>query len=112
MPGFVDLSPVLARSGDSMAFLCPGCEEWHSINIGHPDRPLWTWNGEVERPTFRPSILVRTGQAVDPNWVREDGDPPEVCHSFVTDGRIEFLSDCSHALAGQTVDLPPFHSQR
>ena len=28
------------------------------------------------------------------------------CHSFVTDGRIQFLSDCTHALAGQTVDLP------
>ena len=29
-----------------------------------------------------------------------------VCHSFVTDGRIQFLADCTHALAGQTVDLP------
>jgi hypothetical protein len=28
------------------------------------------------------------------------------CHSFVTDGRIQFLSDSTHALAGQTVDLP------
>jgi hypothetical protein len=25
---------------------------------------------------------------------------------FVTDGRIQFLGDCTHALAGQTVDLP------
>lgn len=31
--------------------------------------------------------------------------PPHVCHSFVRDGRIEFLSDCTHALAGQTVEL-------
>ena len=29
------------------------------------------------------------------------------CHSFVTDGRIQFLSDSTHVLAGQTVDLPP-----
>jgi len=29
-----------------------------------------------------------------------------VCHSFVTDGRIQFLGDCTHTLAGQTVDLP------
>ena len=28
------------------------------------------------------------------------------CHSFVTDGRIQFLADCTHPLAGQTVDLP------
>ena len=31
---------------------------------------------------------------------------PSVCHSFVTDGRIQFLADSNHALAGQTVDLP------
>ena len=30
------------------------------------------------------------------------------CHSFVREGRIEFLSDCTHALAGQTVELPDF----
>jgi hypothetical protein len=29
-----------------------------------------------------------------------------VCHSFVTDGRIQFLGDCTHALANQTVELP------
>lgn len=25
---------------------------------------------------------------------------------MTTDGRIQFLNDCTHALAGQTVDLP------
>ena len=30
----------------------------------------------------------------------------DICHSFVTDGRIQFLGDCTHKLAGQTVDLP------
>lgn len=41
-------------------------------------------------------------------WERDSaGNPiPFVCHSFVTDGRIQFLSDCTHSLAGQTVDLP------
>ena len=29
-----------------------------------------------------------------------------VCHSFVTDGRIRFLGDCTHALKGQTVPIP------
>jgi len=49
-------------------------------------------------------------------WVkapgRADADTPDgipsVCHSFVTDGRIQFLTDCTHALAGQTVDIPDF----
>jgi hypothetical protein len=28
------------------------------------------------------------------------------CHLFVRDGKIQFLPDCHHALAGQVVDLP------
>lgn len=30
----------------------------------------------------------------------------EVCHSYVTDGKIRFLGDCTHKLVGQTVELP------
>jgi hypothetical protein len=36
----------------------------------------------------------------------ESDDGQVVCHSFVIDGRIQFLSDSTHVLAGQTVDLP------
>lgn len=31
---------------------------------------------------------------------------PSRCHSFVRAGMIEFLSDCTHALRGQTVSIP------
>lgn len=34
-----------------------------------------------------------------------DKQPPHVCHSFVTDGKIRFLSDCTHDLADQTVPM-------
>lgn len=108
MPGFEPLSPILSRAGDSLAFACPGCRDWHVLNVEGAARPRWTWNGNVNSPSFQPSVLVRTGSAVDPSIVWEEGDPPLVCHSFVTDGRIQFLSDCTHPLAGQTVDLPEF----
>lgn len=40
----------------------------------------------------------------------DDGEFPydtkNVCHSFIKDGKIQFLGDCTHALANQTVDLP------
>lgn len=69
--------------------------------------------GSRDAPTFTPSILVQTGHFVQPEGKHCDrsGDPEwpcdcVCCHSFVTDGRIQFLSDCTHALAGQTVDLP------
>lgn len=81
-------------------FDCPGCGESHVV----PTKPTargWDFNGSLERPTISPSLLV-TYRGVD-----DDGSRVETrCHSFVRDGRIEFLSDCTHALAGQTVDLP------
>lgn len=51
----------------------------------------WTWNGDTERPTLRPSIRTRDGR--------------HTCHSFVTDGKIQYLSDCTHEFAGKTMDL-------
>lgn len=55
----------------------------------------WTWNGDIDKPTVKPSILTRGG----------DIDGEHVCHSFVNDGMIQFLSDCSHEFANQTVEL-------
>lgn len=53
--------------------------------------PCWTWNGDVQKPTLRPSILSRlTGV---------------VCHTWITDGQAQFLGDCTHEFAGQTLDL-------
>lgn len=92
-----------SAEGGRLHFWCPGCNEVHGIQVGDGPGPRWGWNGNAEKPTFTPSILVRWN--VPPP--REPGDPPDtVCHSFVTDGRIQFLGDCTHALAGQTVDLP------
>lgn len=95
------LSTVLsAGEHNSLWFFCPGCEMYHRIQHGAGAGPRWTWNGNAEKPTFSPSILVRF------SWGSPSVD--KVCHSFVTDGRIQFLGDCTHALAGQTIDLPLF----
>lgn len=64
---------------------CPGC------NHGHVYDSRWTFNGDLEKPTFSPSYLAKR--------------PGLVCHSFVSDGKIQFLNDCTHALAGKTVEL-------
>lgn len=112
------LSKVLrAVAGDRLMFHCPGCDTPHLVHHGHDSGPRWTWNGDAERPTFEPSILVRWDQwepsAVNAEISRRivSGEivqikVAKVCHSFVRDGRIQFLSDCTHALAGQTVPLP------
>lgn len=84
-------------------FECPGCGDSHVIPT-NPHPRGWDFSGDEERPTFSPSILVHEvkgpdGSALSPR-----------CHSFVRGGRIEFLSDSTHALAGQTVDLPEIQS--
>lgn len=85
-----------------LRFHCPGCKRMHAIQHGSDIGPNWSWNGSTTAPTFSPSVLV-TYNGSDAG---RDGAPPAVCHSFVTDGRIQFLGDCTHELAGQTVDLP------
>lgn len=89
-----------------VSFRCPGCDDFHQISVG-----VWTFNGDLERPTFSPSVLVGGAQwgVADvfhkPNHKVAKGERT-VCHSFVTGGQIQFLGDCTHTLAGQTVDLP------
>lgn len=94
----------------------------HSIGIGPGSPgPRWSWNGSLEQPTFSPSIFVKTVRINGANREAYDAlgrdqimgsiEDPRFrwwCHSFVNDGRIQFLPDSSHALAGQTVDLPAF----
>ena len=99
------LSPVLRRgSTGRLGFWCPGCDGAHYLRVEGTKRPRWDFNGNYEAPTFTPSVLVTMPGDADPEW----NIAPTCCHSFITDGRIQFLGDCTHALAGQTIDLPPF----
>ncbi len=85
-------------SGD-WGFHCPGCGYGHSFRVNSDTtRPQWTWNGSLDKPTFAPSLLINQHH------------PPSRCHSFVRDGKIEFLQDCHHNLKGQTVELPDWDS--
>jgi len=109
--------------GGRVAFMCPGCGELHQIPVSETHNPgrNWGYNGNPDAPTFTPSVFVRSGHFLPSHkpgagcWCtycaedEADGDPGfscKQCHSFVRNGHIEFLGDCSHALAGQTVELP------
>lgn len=99
-------SLATASDGERVLFRCPGCNDNHQIHVG-----TWVFNGDLERPTFSPSVLVTGTQwAADqafhkPTHAVAPGERT-ICHSFVTDGRIQFLHDSTHTLAGRTVDLP------
>lgn len=91
-----------------VTFWCPGCEAGHTIGIGG-NNAGWGWNGDTQKPTFEPSVLShpmkRSFDEADPE--NESPKPLPGCHSFVRDGKIEYLSDSEHDLAGKTVDMVP-----
>lgn len=100
-------------SDGRLMFNCPGCKTPHFVNT-----TIWAFNGNFEQPTLSPSILYRGGHYLqDTNgkdcWCTyREKHPEEInapkcfcCHSFITDGKIQFLGDCTHELANQTVPL-------
>ena len=76
------------------AYQCPGCGYEHVFGLknegGHHQ-----FNMNLERPTVSPSLVA-------------DFTPGKICHSFIKDGKIQFLSDCWHQLKGKTVELPEY----
>lgn len=86
------MTPVAGDPKITHTFWCPACE------CGHYIGPGWTSDGNLDAPTISPSILVRSGNA----------EGQTVCHMFVRAGMIEYLSDCTHALAGKTVPMVPW----
>ena len=51
----------------------------------------WTWNGDKQRPTLRPSLATNFGT--------------HKCHVWINEGMVQHLGDCTCGLAGQTQHL-------
>ena len=93
---------------EALLFECPGCGSLHALTVklsfqemelpSDQQPACWEWNGSLSSPTLHPSLLVQWKEGSERKEVR--------CHSFITDGNIQFLSDCTHHLAGQTLPLP------
>lgn len=98
--------------GHGYFFFCPGCKEQHAFWVGRSGKsPSWDFDGNMESPTFHPSLLMYTltlkpgvehGKAKFP----DDYDRSTRCHLFLKAGRLEFCVDSPHHLAGKVVDLP------
>jgi len=93
---------LLAKVSNGPGYLvwCPACEMLHHFD----DR--WTFNGDMEKPTFSPSMLVSMNWTVQ-GEVDGEGNVRQNrrCHSFIRNGVWEFLRDCTHAMAGTNVPL-------
>ncbi len=75
----------------SYIFYCPGCKCHHMYYIkGY--NISWQFNGNLQSPTFTPSLRVNYGNG-------------KVCHLFVTNGKIEYCSDSFHELKGKQIEM-------
>lgn len=89
----------LYQSGDRFYFWCPGCKEPHFFQTA--GTPAWQFNGDLENPTFTPSLMITTRR----------GDHDHVCHLFLIQGHLNFFAYCSHEYRAQTVPLPDWERE-
>ena len=92
-------------------FWCPACEMHHHID----DK----WTIDLVNNTLSPSVLWesmnhRKHWKTDENGDYIFGKDNKVigakkikCHSFVKNGTIQYLNDCTHELAGTTSPMEP-----
>lgn len=94
------ISPFLRKIEGGYAHYCPGCHCMHGIAVEKPlaNGARWSFDGNVKAPTFNPSINIRAEDKAEGIL--------DVCHYFIRGGQIQFCSDSTHALSGQTVPLP------
>lgn len=101
----MQVSAKLRRADNGFMHWCPACEEMHPLPDG------WKFDGDLEKPTFRPSfahsgVVIKNGEWTG-DWVYANGKPvPWRCHYILTAGILNFQNDCTHALAGKAVPLP------
>jgi hypothetical protein len=102
------ISSKLRRAEGGYAHWRPACEETHVVPDG------WAFDGNLERPTFSPSVKITGVQTVvkDGRWTGEwvldeyGNAKPLYCHYVLTAGVLNFCGDCTHKLVGQAVPLP------
>lgn len=97
---------------EAIVLWCPGCQYerdgamhggLHMLPVvrggqgGNEPRATWGWNGDLVNVGLEPSILTHMGR----------GEQDFTCHSFLRNGQWQFLGDCTHALANQTVPMVP-----
>lgn len=98
------LIAIKDRQGEAYVFYCPGCHMSHIVPVRHSaefstnskkPRPVWAFNGNLDKPTFRPNFKI--------DWV--GAEPPQRCHSIIRDGEIIYLVDSTHKLSGSRIKM-------
>jgi hypothetical protein len=108
-PNDVVVVSVYENGAKHLWYWCEVCDTHHVLPIkgtpkapvsGYEEAPQWEWNGDKVQPSTVPSVLSK-GYAAQKNG--------GVCHHYVTKGKIMYLGDTTHELAGKIIPLkrPP-----
>lgn len=84
-----------------LVYWCPGCQCGHGIWLVKKNGKdaVWQCVSRGETLTFQPSFMhERT----------DESGKRFVCHLFIRDHKLQFLGDCTHALADKTVPMELF----
>lgn len=97
---------IKQQSKNAWSFWCEGCDEVHTIT------DAWQFNGDFENPTINPSVLVT--RPANPNAGKgfEEYRTEKRCHSFIKNGKIEYLPDSKHDYFGTERELLPISKWR
>jgi hypothetical protein len=76
---------------------CPACDRPHAIELWRGPRKN-EWDHNSMAPSFTGEIRQQSGDVL--------------CIYRITAGRIQYLEDCGHILAGRTVALPVYPHNR
>ena len=107
---------TMEDGGERYWFWCKPCDTHHTYQTkaGTDGGPVWQFDGNEESPTFSPSLLVRHGRYLrdaEGEFIPTADGGLEMekvrCHLYVRKGMVQYLGDCSHSLAGQTVPVEP-----
>ncbi len=107
-------APLTEDCGEAFWFWCPGCETHHSYRTkrykgevredGKTPVPLWTFNGDMEKPTFS-ACPPYTASLLYAGWQNQNGKMVGRCHLYLVNGVLDFLADCDHKYKGTKVPL-------
>jgi hypothetical protein len=82
---------------------CPACGIPHVFGSDH------IFNGDHERPTFAPSLMIRHG-VLNARTMDFERTGAPLCHATLEDGVWKYHADSAHALAGKTADAPDWET--
>lgn len=81
---------------------CSACKHCHTFYI-QCNNHTWTFDGNVNSPTFSPSMLEY--------YTQKNGERKTLCHYILTSEVMNYCGDSPHELSGKSVPLEDIPSE-